>query len=354
MPCGGGAAAGSWRLAGLAAVTLLALVAPARAEARAISVRWAPSPAAAPSCPSESEVRQRVRAVAGPDVALDADADVTTDEDGFRVVLHVKVGDAVGEQVLRAATCAAAAESVAVVLAMSGTSARAAPPPPPPPSPPPMPAAPPSPAVVLPSPAPPPTPRVTKPARPPAATPVDPAPGASPPRPPWIRLSGEGSLDLGTLPVATPGGTLRATLTPPRAPRLEVGLAGSTWGDQKASLPNGQGFAFTLATVDAFGCYGWLHGRRLELAPCVLVEGGRISASAFNAGTSGAVTAYWVSLGGGAHARWELTTWLALAVEFVALVPIPAQQFTIQGPGGGTIQASPVAGRASFGPEVRF
>jgi len=293
-----------------------------------VSLRWV----APESCPDAEVVRRRVVALAGPEVALSADAKISEGSGEFRVVLHVQVRGSLGERVLTAATCEAAAESVAVVLAMSAAPGLPAEPPAPPPMP----------------------PRLVEPPQPP---PPPPAPSRAP-RPALLRLSAEGSVDLGALPAPTAGTTLRVTVTPGR--HVEAGIAGTLWLDRNGYVPGNptQGAYFTLLTVDAFGCFGWRPSRRpFEVSPCALVELGRISATGFNETTHATSTALWIGVGLGARGRWELTRWLALAIEVDGVVPTQGQSFRVMGPGTAiqTVHAtSVVAGRAHFGPEVRF
>lgn len=292
-----------------------------------VSLRWS-APA---GCPDAEAVRRRVVALAGPGVALSADAQVREEGGELRVVLHVQVRGTVGERILTAATCEAAAESVAVVLALSAA-----------------PSLPPEPPAPLPFP-----PRLPE---PPPAPPPPPPPPSPAPRRSLIRLSAEGSVDFGTLPSPTLGATLRATVTPVRS--LEVGVAGAEWLDRDGYASAGQGADFSLFTVDAFGCYGWRLRPSLEVSPCALVELGRISATGFGESDKGSATAYWIGVGLGARGRWELTRWLAVAVQVDGMIPTQGQRFSIIGPAVNQTQlvsaTSVMAARVHFGPEVRF
>ena len=242
---------------------------------------------------------------------------------------------------MSAPSCDAAAEAVAVVLALSGTSA----PPPPPVAPPIAPA-----VVVLPAIPPPPPP-----ARPVASTSPDEKPG----RRPYVRVAVEGALDLGTLPVATYGARLRAALLP--RSDLALGVSGAVWANQLGYAnvsTQGQGADFSLLTFDAFGCYGLLRRRTLELSPCLVLELDRMSATGKNEDHTGGSSPVWVSLGIGVEGRWELTRNVGLTLELQGVVPTEGQAFVITNTAGspvGTVHATSVlAGRAYFGPEVRF
>jgi hypothetical protein len=141
---------------------------------------------------------------------------------------------------------------------------------------------------------------------------------------------------------------------------VEVGVAGADWLDRDGYAPNvtGQGANLSLLTVDAFGCYGWRPRRALELSPCALVELGRISATGIHESQPGSSTAYWVGLGLGAKGRWELTRWLAVALEVDGVIPTQRQAFVIAVPAAAEshlVSATSVAAaRVHFGPEVRF
>jgi len=83
-----------------------------------------------------------------------------------------------------------------------------------------------------------------------------------------------------------------------------------------------------------------------------------MTANGINELHHGSATAYWVGLGIGARGRWELTRWLAVALEVDGMIPTQGQSFSIRGPAANQSQpvsaTGVVAARVHFGPEVRF
>jgi hypothetical protein len=333
------------RLVGLGCGAVMLLWAGlANAQGRAVVVRWS-----APSgCPDEESVRARVAALAGPGAGLDAEGSMTAAAGGYRVVLRVRNGEAVGQRELEGASCGELAQSAALVLALSatveaqtpatGVAADGAPPravaPPPPVVAPPVLA----PAAVLAS---------------PAARSSAPAEAPRRARASWVQLAPVVAFDVGTLPSASIGGGLAIFVTPGHG--IALGLKGAVWAGQSGTLAenNAQGANFKLVTADADGCYAVIHSP-IELAPCAVVEVGHLSASGFQ--TTFAVptaTATWFALGLGARVRWELNRTFALGLEVEGVVPTQPQSFYIAAAGTVHVTA-PVALRGYFGPEVRF
>ncbi len=276
-------------------------------------------------------------ALAGPMVALEADASMTAEAGRLRLVLHVKNGNSVGERVLDGDSCVDLAESAAVILAMSGMSTAVEVPPP-----------------VAPPPPPPPAP-VVQPEAPPAPPAVTPGPRA-----PFVRVTPVVAFDIGTLPSPAFGGGLAVDAVPGRG--FTAGLAGALWGTNAGTatgLALGQGANFDLITANANGCYSVLRGK-LELSPCVVLEFDYVSATGFRTGYNRTGTANWLSVGAGARLRWQPTRHFGVALDVDGIVPTVHQPFAILVTAGSvkTLDnvhvTGPIAVRAYLGPEVRF
>jgi hypothetical protein len=87
--------------------------------AAAIELNWS----APPGCPRQSDVRERIRKLAGAarstDNPLRADGNITQKEDGrFRLTLVVRSGELVGERNIESASCEDLAGAAAVALAL--------------------------------------------------------------------------------------------------------------------------------------------------------------------------------------------------------------------------------------------
>ncbi len=312
----------------LAVCTVLAVSTRVRASDTHVVTHVVTQWVAPAGCPDEAAVRGRVQALVPDGTEVRASGTVTQVAGGFRLVLRVEGGASPGERRLEGTSCAVLAESAAVILAMSAT---------PPVVPPP---AVPVPSVQLPpvtvSP-------VAERERP--APPADPAPGR-------FRLAVLGRGDVGTLPSPAFGAGVAVGWSPVRRVLLEA--SGTLWTDRAGTLPSShaQGAEFALVTVALAACYG-IARPPLQVLGCAVGEWDRTSANGFGAArTSDLVVTAW-SVGGEGRLRWELGRSFALVAGLGALVPTSRNEFAIRA--AGTIhETSLVAGRASFGPEVRF
>jgi hypothetical protein len=331
------------------------------AQTPAVSFSWS-APA---GCPDAESVRSRARSLAGAGAAVDATAEVTRADDGFHVVLHVRVNGSSGERTLISPSCADAAQSVAAILALAASTPAAAlaspatSTPAPAPAPPPV-SATPTPPPPVPTPATPETPVATPspvPALAPTTALAPRPPRASTPHPGIVegRLEADAACDIGTLPSAAFGGEVRVSLALWR--RLALGLAAGAWLDQSAKVAGVGGASYSLLTFDASGCYELLRRGSIGLSPCLLVELGRIAAQGFDTSQNHGAQPLWVAVGLGARGRWEAARWLALVAEVDGVAPTARQEFTVgQGSGSPAVlyTTSLVAARIEIGPEVRF
>jgi hypothetical protein len=337
------------------------------AQAPAVSFSWS-APA---GCPDAESVRSRARSLAGAGAAVDATAEVTRADDGFHVVLHVRVNGSSGERTLTAPSCADAAQSVAAILALAASTPAAL-------ASPATSVAAPAPASVSTGTAPPPAaatgtaplpvPSVATPPPPASAPSPAPAPAPTPalaatrsraptPHPGIVegRLEADAACDIGTLPSAAFGGEVRVSLALWR--RLALGLAAGAWLQQSDKVPGVGGASYSLLTFDASGCYELLRRGTIGLSPCLLVELGRIAAQGFDTSQNGGARPLWAGVGLGARGRWEAARWLALVAEVDGVAPTARQEFSV---GHGTGSPTPlyttslVAARIEIGPEVRF
>jgi hypothetical protein len=325
------------RRAAVAAGLALAL-APAPAAGERLALRWT-APA---GCPSATEVQAEVARLLGDRTGrtgrdLAVTAEVAEARPGE---WSVRLAEGAHERVVRGASCPAVAAAAAVILAlMIDPTAEVEPAPALPPAswpvapasapaPPPHPPAAPSPPVILPAPAPPAT-----------AWPRSWSAGA------WA------SVDAGSLPGAAAGFGVGGALG---LGRQQLTAAFEAWPSDAGSTAEktAAGGRFDLLVGVLGTCRTLLTGR-LELAPCVAVELGRLHARGYGVAAPGEGSSVWVAGRGGVRAGWRLTTRLNVVLRADAVVPFERPSFVLVNVGP-VHRPAAVAGRAGLGLEARF
>ena len=337
-----------WPAACAIGVAVLAAASPALPDGEPIVLQWS----APPGCPSEREVRTEVERVLGgpPDPAsrlfLSARAKVTRGgAQGFHVHLVTDLGGAIGERDLDGRTCAAVANATALIVALTfdptALARKAAPAPAPAPLPAPPPPVPPRP--------------VDEPTLPPplpvALAPPPPSVPSPHARRPTFAAGLIGSASVGSLPGVGVGvGGLLGVLVG----RFRADVAVSYWPDKTATLPSqpAVGGHFRLVAADASACYALLRVP-LELAPCLGIEAGSMSAAGFGVPSPTSGSAPWIAPWAEALAALPLAEPVWVRLGLGVLVPTVRPPFFLASQGT-VYTAGPVAGRATLGVEVRF
>lgn len=298
-----------------AAGACLLASASARAETRGerLSLAWS----APEGCPSEEDVLRRMQEAVGDaerSPRLRVRARVTREGDTARLVLAV--GES-GERVMEAPTCDALAASAAVVVGMSIREAA------------PVEAAPVAP--------------VERPREAPPPAPTEPRTS--------LRVRVEGGVDVGTLPVAAPGGGLALGVA---GRRLSGEVAVTAFASQRAtsSLDPSRGADFGMLAASLRACWAVGAGA-VEVAPCLGARVARITGQGLGARRveEGAGLAGGPEVG--LAVRAPLGRVLAIRAGASVAVPIGAQAFVITALG--TVhEPSAVTVQAAIGPEVSF
>lgn len=182
----------------------------------------------------------------------------------------------------------------------------------------------------------------------PQASPPSAAPADSPPRLWYVRAQLVG--DLGTFPAATLGpsmtfgvalGDVRVELGATHVFSQALHVAGS-------DTPVGR---LQLTTAATAACYGLL--RRPYLAPCLVGELGRLTASGENLLERQDRTLLWAMAGASARASFDVFGWLRWHTELAGGFPWDHAEFGVQGLGSAHRVASVIA-RVSTGLEGVF
>lgn len=301
-----------------------------------VALRWS-----APSgCPGGDKVLSEIDRLLGergarPPKPIQATATVAQDEHGgFRVHLETQGDGEARVREVRGASCAAIADATALILALMIDPAAVAERDPAAPAPPPAP------------------PRRPPPPAPPASPPRAPRPA---PRAAAVPLSFRFAAwvggDVGSLPgVALGLGGTAALVYGPL--RFELGVAG--WPDRASSLASrpAAGGDVSLVAGKSGACF-LFPVARFEIAPCTAFELGRIHAAGFGVSTPSEGSALWSALHAGALATWFPIERIGLSLRLDAVFPFSRPRFVLENVGP-VHQASPVAGRAAFGVELRL
>lgn len=358
-------------------VALGALFAPARAFAQTpepLDLRWE----GPDECPSERQVRERIRKLAGPSRSTEervrADARVTRSDDGrLRLELVVRSGELVGTRHIDGKSCEDLAGATAVAVALllrssaplseedlagrgegdastsgamdtrsgSGgdTNRGAAPPSESSPG-----ASTRSPAKTEPSPA------KTEPVQPPASASTDEHPSQRR----WRALiqAPLAAFAVGGLPEPSVGIAAAAGAS---FDRWRFLVEGAVWRTQQmmASDEPGVGADVSHVSIAPRACWAAVQGS-FELAPCVAIDVEHLWAEGFGDHIAPRTEeATWLAVGAGADARWRLAAWFALfgrlSAQFETSRPIVAID------GVGTLgQIGPVSLTFALGPEWIF
>ncbi len=363
--------------------------------AERVNLTWtAPS-----GCPTKEDVVAEVDRLLGasgarPAKPIQVSASVTKETTGaFRVRLATPAAGGPRTREVKGASCDAVANVTAVILAlMVDPSAAIAVAPSAAPSPSATPAPPSDPTLSTPLPAPSPVPTISTsadgsstatsvvsptapppfssyelPSKPPilassSSSPAGPTPTGSAravvqsPPPIAFGVSAAALLDVGSLPGVAPGFEGAGALLF-GAYRLELGV--SAFPDQTATLsdlPSAGGriglvAGFARACRDIFPFIQ--KNQHFELSPCVAFELGRLHAKGFGVESPDEGEALWLAARVGASFVWRPQQRFALSVQAGAVFPFSRPSFTIEG-AGAVFRSSTVAGRFSFGAEVRF
>lgn len=309
-----------------AAIVATPLACARAASAASPTLAWS----APDGCPSATDVRARLDAVAGAALAGEANADVTVtrERDGrFAARVHVQgAGGEGGVRALEEATCDLLADAVVTVIAMAlvpapPTRTQPAPPEPPPAS--------------------------------PASRPVpERASPHEPSRAPLHFAAGVvAELDGGTLPRVAVGAGVAIAGYPTSSLRVEAAVV--RWLSQTALVP-GEAFGgtFQLTTVDVRACWSPLAGA-IALGPCAGIDLAHIDATGYLATTDQPGTATWWGPSVGAFAGWHPVRHLAVGALVDVGIPLERHPFVIQD--GWTIYTPAIASvRGRFGLDVLF
>jgi hypothetical protein len=159
------------------------------------------------------------------------------------------------------------------------------------------------------------------------------------------------SADTSALPEPTIGATVQAAIRPGRT---YLGLSGTYWFPRDVAFGGEREGTFRWATASIAGCQGLLDAnQRVQLGPCIAVEGGAMSAESFGVRVPGRTTELWLAARAGARLTVVLTRTLALALVVEAAVPLRRPSFVVEGVGV-VHQAAPVTARASVAAEWSF
>ena len=290
------------------------------------ALRWS----APDECPGATDVRARLDAIVGHELASTCDADVTvtrqaTGRYAAELRIHGPTGEA-GFRALEEGTCDVMADAVATVVAMSlGAHPHAAE------------ALPEKRSLVTTPPAPKPT--------------ANDASALRAPSTPRFAAGLIVSVDHGTLPATAFGGGVALAWYPITAIRVEGAVA--RWFQQSTTLPGESlGGSFQLTSVDLRSCWSML-GSAVTVGPCAGLEIAHVDASG-NGSTSvqNAAETWWApSLG--ASVRWAPLERVAFELLADVVFPTARRPFVITnvGPIHRPAWASP---RAQFVGEVRF
>jgi len=356
-----------------AAVGLTGLLRAARGQSPSTAISWI---APLPDCPDEAYVRAAVQQLLGGKVGgevggddpgaahVDAHALVTHTDDGrWRVRLTTRRDGAAGERVVDSDSCRSLADATALIVALAidpqrvsaNRASPAASAPPPALSTSESPPAPASTPALVPTPSPASTPA-------PVLTPApDPTPAQAPavpaPFPPthfaaFASLSG----DAGTLPRLAYGFGLGAALL---FPRLRFEAYGAYWPSHFASgstVAAGAGGDVFLVAGGLRACWVPVSGdnfeRWLEVAACPGLEAGDMHGQGKGVRFPLPEDGLWFAATGLARISLRVGPRLVLFLDAAVAVPFAPTAFSL---GGNTIyRPSPVEGRASLGPELRF
>jgi hypothetical protein len=153
------------------------------------------------------------------------------------------------------------------------------------------------------------------------------------------------TLDVGTLPAASPGVDVGAGL---RVRRMDLSVAFRWLSKRSQSIdsPADAGGEFTLYTSQLRGCFAAPLGRRFELGPCGLGELGALRGTGFGVVAPRSTTAAWSTLGAGAFARWT-SRYLSLDLRLDVVAPLTRIRYVLDGIGT-VYRASPVALRCAL------
>ncbi len=305
------------RVLRVAAAVLALAFAPSLARASdRLDLSWS----APTECPSPAAVAARIEAELGADVGRRTRVTARVDREGDRYKLALAIAGR-GERVIVADTCDALAASAAVVVGMSDREETTASEPPP--------------AVVASAPPP----------------PTREAPRAAPAGD-RVRLLArlEGLVDVGMLPVATPGGGVTLGV---RSGTVHGEISAAAFASQRTSadVDPSRGASFSLASAALRGC--WTATRRIEVAPCLGVHVVRIGGT----GSGARQVSEGASIVAGPEASLEVrlpfSEAFGLRAGAAASFPIGRQAFVITSLGAVHTPA-PVALHAFVGPEVSF
>jgi hypothetical protein len=280
----------------------------------------------APSgCPSQATVTSEVKRILGGMSSHRATAHADVVQLGpqrWSVHLVTNVDGASGERSLEANSCEALASATALILALTvdPTRAMAAPPPSPPPKPLPQPAAP---------------------VQTPSQNPVR------------FLVATSAAGESGTLPSASLGGEIALGILfgPVRAE-----LSAADWFAQDATAVSGQGTRIHLLDGALRGCFRGRFGDSFELDPCAGAALVFASSEGFGEDTKFERSSNWAGLDTDLFSSWRFAGPLALRASVGLGIPLARPSFVLLDPQGQTFlhRASAIAGRASFGLEVRF
>lgn len=351
----------------------IAQLPPPKADvSRAVSLEWnAPA-----ECPARSYVlselaRQLEGATLTPEKRITARADVRRGEgQRWHLRLVTESGEQRGDRTLEAESCRAAADATALIVAMAVDPSRTlgdAGAPPPALTLPPVPVAPTATPVTTAAAATAPSAAPTASAPPPIPPPAPPPPGTAPPprsRPatsgpsPLAHFGISGSVfgDDGVLSGVSPGVGGAVAWLPGRV-RFEVSAAYFPPERVQVASNPARGATLDLATVGLRGCYALLLGR-LELGPCAGGEVGFLRGAGFGVVTASEGGTPWEALMVGALGSLRIGGPFSFRLSLDALAPLVRPTFVLAAPPRGAPlnvhKAAPVAGRLSFGGELRF
>ena len=275
-------------------------------------------------CPTEAAVTSEVKRILGGTTSRRTTAHADVVQRGpqrWSVHLVTSVDGAPGERSLEANSCEALASATALIVALTVDPSRALATPPPLPKPQaPQPAAP-----------------LTTQSRNPVSV--------------LVATSVVG--ESGTLPSASLGGqiSLGFLLGPVRAE-----ISGADWFAQDATALSGQGTRIHLVDGALRGCFRGRLTDRFEIDPCAGAALVLASSDGFGEDTKFERSSSWGSLNADLLAVWRIAGPLALRATLGLGIPLARPSFVLLDPQGQTFlhRASFIAGRGSFGLEVRF
>jgi len=157
--------------------------------------------------------------------------------------------------------------------------------------------------------------------------------------------------DAGALPSPALGVTVQLAIL---TPRLRVEITGTSWLDQRATLPSraSTGGDFSFISGAAMACPMLMRGL-VELGLCGGLELGRMSATGFGVDHPTEDAIPWAAARASGLLLWPVSELFALRLEAGAAIPFTRPRWVLEQVGL-VDQPGPISARSQLGAEIRF